>query len=288
MRSRVAIMSRPLVVGSLLVAGAAGTALAQSTAPAQALLDGSFVISVGAFILNTDIKAHLNGETVANPDVDFSKTFGHGNNANRARADAAWRITPTHHLRFMYFNNSRRGSRILDEEIRWGDYTYQVGGEVTAQTRFEIGALAYEYAFLRRPNYEVAASMGVHYTDLSLTLSGAATVTDANGNVTVVPVATRQGSLPAPLPVIGLRAGWVVSPQWFVDAQGQFFKARVGDVDGNWSDLRASATWMVNRKLGLGLGYNRFYNSIAVGKTSFDGRLRLGYSGVQLFATGAF
>ena len=39
---------------------------------------------------------------------------------------------------------------------------------------FDVYELAYEYAFLQRDNYEVAASIGVHYTELELTLSAEA------------------------------------------------------------------------------------------------------------------
>ena len=89
--------------------------------------------------------------------------------------------------------------------------------------------------------------------------------------------------------MIGLRAGWVVAPDWYVDASAQFFKIKAGDYDGNWSDLRVNATWMFHRNYGVGLGYDRFatqeYN---VSKDNFDGRLKLGYSGAQIYLTGSF
>jgi len=88
--------------------------------------------------------------------------------------------------------------------------------------------------------------------------------------------------------VIGVRAGWAVAPQWFLEGQGQFFKAKIGDVDGRITDLRASATWMFSQNLGIGMGYNRFITTADVEKTSFNGQARIGYSGLQLFATGTF
>lgn len=283
MSSNIASRSIPVFVCGALAALAAGSAFAQSTSPAQALLEDRFVFNLGIFAIQTDVTAHLNGTSATNPDVDFDKTFGKPNDATRVRADALWRITPTHHARFMYFNNSQTRSRALTEDVVWGDYTFASGSNVEALSKYSIVEFAYEYAFMRQPTYEVAGTVGIHYTDISLKLSGNATV-----NGTPVSGATKEASAPAPLPVIGLRAGWAVAPQWYVDAQAQFFKVNVNGVDGSISDLRVGATYMFNRNFGLGLGYNRFYTKVDVSKDSFDGGMKFGYSGLQAYLTSAF
>jgi hypothetical protein len=268
-------------------AGAAGSALAQPLTPAQSLLDQSFVINAGAFLVQTDLKASLNGQSVNNPEIDFDETFGKANDQTRIRADALWRITPKHHLTFMYFDNSTSRTKVLDRDVNWGDNLYKVGATVTSDMKFKVGALSYEYAFMRDPNYEVAANIGLHVSDLTLGLRGDATVTDASGT-RPVSGAVQSNSMTAPLPVIGLRGAWVVTPNLVLDAQAQFFKVKVDEVDGSWSDLRANATWMFNKTFGLGLGYDRFYNRVDVTKTGFNGKVKMGYSGLQLFGTVAF
>ena len=52
----------------------------------------------------------------------------------------------------------------------------------------------------------------------------------------------KKGDVSAPLPVIGIRAGWVVAPNVYLDAQGQYFKANISGYDGSVTDLRAGAT----------------------------------------------
>ena len=288
MRANTSLNVSRAVACGVLFAGVGGAASAQSVSPAQSLLDSSFVGNLGGFILSTDTKARLNGASTSNPDVDFDQTFGKASDSTRIRADVLWRITPTHHLRFMYFDNSIDRSRVIDRNVEWGDLQFQAGGRVDAQTDLKIGELAYEYAFIRQPGFELAGSAGLHVTDISVRLSGNATVRDANGNVSPATFNTKESSVTAPLPVFGLRAGWVVAPQWYVDAQGQIFKAKFGDYDARVLDLRAGVTWMYNRNFGIGLGYNRFTTTVDVDKPSFDGRLRVGYSGFQLFLTGAF
>ena len=283
MRSALVVKFGSLAVCAAAGVGAAGAAAAQSGAPAQALLDQSFVVNAGVFLVQTDLKANLNGQAVNNPEVDFDQAFGKADSSTRVRADARWRINPKHHLTFMYFDNRNSRTKVLDETIHWGDNTYDVGATVTADTKFKIGALAYEYAFMRQPSYEVSGSIGLHVSDLTLSLNGDATV-----NGTPVSKSTKSNSVTAPLPVLGLRGAWVVTPSILLEAQGQFFKLKVDEVDGYWSDIRASATWMFNKNFGLGLGYDRYFNRIDVSKNAFDGRVKFGYSGLQAFVTGSF
>jgi hypothetical protein len=270
-----------------LGASIASTASAQSS-PAQALLEERFVIHVGAFMLNTNVRANLNGQSGTNPDIDFDKDFGQSNDAARVRADVLWRITPGHNLRFMYFNNAVDRSSVIDRSISWGNATYEVGARVDLSHELEIFELAYEYAFLRRPDYELAASLGVHVTNTTVQLSGIANVTRPDGSVDSAAATTRSSSLPAPLPVIGLRGGWVIAPNWYLEGLVQYFRANVAGYDGYWSDIRVGTTWMYNRHVGIGLGYNRFASSLKVDRDNFNGRLRTGYSGLQAYLTFVF
>jgi hypothetical protein len=266
-----------------LVALAATAAGAQTGGNAQGLLDNKWVFSGGVFLVGTDVNASLNGTSTRNPEVDFDQAFGDDSDSTRGRIDALWRITPKHHMRFMYFNNNVSRSKTLDRDIQWGDATYKVGANVQSETKMTVYELAYEYAFMRAPSYEIAGTFGVHYTDLSLRLSGNATVNGVPGTFE-----SRSSSLPAPLPVLGLRGGWVVAPDWYLDASAQLFKLKVDGYDGNWWDLRAGATWMFARNFGVGLGYSRFTARVDVDRPSFNGHLKTGYSGLQAFLTGTF
>jgi hypothetical protein len=270
-------------VCALLAAGFANGAHAQA-GPAQTLLDGKFVGNLGGFILGTDFKASLNGESTNNSEIDFDKTFGDGNDQTRIRGDLLWRISPDHHLRFLYFDNSNSRSRVIDRDIVWGDNTYTAGGEVKLKTSLKIAELAYEYAFIRQPSFELNGSLGVHYMDVGIKLAGNAIIDGGEG----ASFSTKKGDVSAPLPVIGMRAGWVVAPNVYLDAQGQYFKANVSGYDGSVWDLRAGATWMFTPNFGLGIGYNRFNLNVKTDKENFDGRLKVGYSGFQAFLTGAF
>ncbi len=273
---------------AMLVLGLAASASAQSPSGADGLLNDHWVINLGGFFFTMNTDAGLNGQSSVNPDVDFDHELGKAADSCRVRADLLWRITPAHHLRLMYFDNSTARSRALERDLEWGDYTFIVGATAEFRQRTQVLELAYEYAFLRRPSYELAATLGLHVMDTRLQLSGTAYFTDPSGNTSTASATSKEYSLPAPLPVIGLRGGWILHPDWYLDLQGQVFKVKVGDYDGRWSDLRAGVTWMFHRNFGVGLGYNRFATSLDVSKNDFDGRLKTGYSGLLAYLTGTF
>jgi hypothetical protein len=280
-------LSSGLLCG-LIGAGVADSAAAQSASGAQGALNDRWVFDVGMFVFNSSLKANLNGQSSTNPEINFDDTFGDARDSTRVRADVLWRITPEHRARFAYFDNSNSRTRVLEDDIAWGDYTFLSGSSAKLKQELQVFEMSYEYAFVRRPTYEVAAVIGVHYMEIKIELSGSANVTDSEGNTVKGAASTKSSSLPAPLPVVGLRAGWVVAPAWYVDAQGQFFKVKAGAYDGYWSDLRVGATWMFHRNYGVGLGYDRFYSNLEVSKSDFDGRLKAGYSGLQAYLTGTF
>jgi hypothetical protein len=272
-----------VVAAGLLGLLAAPSAMAQLT-NAQGLLDNKFVINAGAFIVSTDVTARVNGTTTTNADVDFDDRFGTASDETRGRLDALWRITPRHHLRFMYFDNRITRNRVLDRDITWGDNTYHLGANVESQIKLHTYELAYEYAFLKQPDYEVSGTFGIHYSDLSLQLAGQAT--GPNGGAAAFVTDTR--SVPAPLPTIGIRGGWAFAPQWYGEASIQALRLNIDGYKGHWYDARAGVTWMFMKNFGAGLAYNRWSTRVDVDRGNFNGFARFGYSGLQAFLTGTF
>jgi len=260
------------------------TATQAQSSNAQGLIENAFVFNAGAFIVSTDVKAHLNGTSTTNPDIDFDDTFGTASDETRARFDALWRINPKHHVRFFYFNNSVTRNRVLDRDITWGDNTYHVGANVESQIKLKVYELAYEYAFIHQPTYEVAGTLGIHYSDLSLRLAGQATGPNGGAGTFV----SDERSLPAPLPVVGVRAGWAFAPDWYGELLGQAFRINIDGYKGHWFDGRAGVTWMFMRNFGAGLAYNRWTTRVDVDRSNFNGAARFGYSGLQAFLTGTF
>jgi hypothetical protein len=269
-----------------LLAGLAAVLFASPTlqAAGPSLLNDSFYISLGTFNVGSDTKVKLDGEAGTGSLVDLERTFG-DDDANRFRLDAWWRFAERHKIRALWFDSSASASRNIDTEIIWGDETFPVGADVRVDRDFSIYELAYEYSFLRRPSWELTGSFGLHYTQLKLALSADLEVDGQPGETRT---ASDSASVDAPLPVFGLRGLWNPGGDFWIDASAQYFALSIDEYDGSLTDYRLAAVWQPKKWLGLGIGYNAFNVDVDVDKSGFKGSLDWGYSGPQLFLSGAF
>ena len=247
------------------------------------VLNDPWQLSLGSFIVDTDTEVRLDGDTQGGTDIDWENTFG-GGDATRFRIDGQWRFAERHKARFMWFSSSTSRSKTIEEEINWGDETFPVNAKVESEFDFDVYELAYEYAFLRRDTYELNASIGLHYTDLSLSLAAKA----ASSGGTLTADIKEEGSVGAPLPVIGLRGLWQLPHNFWIEAQAQFFAISIDEYDGNLQDYKIMATWQPKKWLGIGVGYNRFAVDVDVDSDRFNGSLDWTYEGPMLSYSAVF
>jgi len=249
------------------------------------LLNDSFQVALGTFIITSEPSVQLKGDTSSGDKVDFDEALG-GGDSQRIRLDSHWRFGDTgrHKIKAIAFDMSRDNSRTFDEDIEWGGDIYPVGAEIDAEFSFTVIELAYEYSFMRRDNFELDASIGLHYTDLSSSLSAKA---ETSGG-TLTGDISNSASVAAPLPVIGLRGIWDLSHNFWLDATAQFFALSIDEYDGNLQDYRVLVTWQPKKWLGIGLGYNHFSIDVDVDASDFDGSLDWTYSGPMIFYSAVF
>lgn len=272
---------RRAFVGALIGAVMYGPA---AVAQDRGLLDDEYVVSLGTYFVDTDTEIGLNGSAgQVGTIIDLERDTGM-DESTRFRIDGLWRINGgRHHVRAMYFDVSRSGSRQIDRQLVVGDTVYPVSATVEASFDAKIFELAYEYAFVERETLEVAASIGAHALNFDFGISG-------NGLVNGRPVAgaAESGDTNAPLPVIGVRGMWRFADDWYLDAQGQWFSVELDGIDGGLTDLRIGLTWMFSEHFGAGLGWNRFSIDVDASKRSFDGTFDWRYQGAQVYLTGSF
>jgi len=246
-------------------------------------LNDPFHVSIGTYVVSSEPSIQLNGETTTGDNVNFDEVLG-GGDASRVRLDADWRFgdSTRHKLRLVGFSMSRDNKKTIDEQIDWGDVTYPVNAELKAEFKFSVIELAYEYAFLRRDNYELGGSIGLHYAGIDASLKAERTATGEVIN------RSNDASVDLPLPVIGLRGLWKLPYNFYVDAQGQYFALAIDEYDGNVQDYRLMLTWQPKSWLGLGIGYNSFKVDVDVEKDKFNGSLAWKYDGPMIFYSASF
>lgn len=251
-------------------------------ADAPNLLEDRFQLSLGTFGVNNEPRVDLKGETGGGGTVDVGRSVS-GNEVN-PRLDGQWRFADRHKVRMSAFSYSRSKTRVLDEEIEWGDETFPVNAELEVDNGWTVIAAAYEYSFVRREKYEIGASIGLHYFDFDVELR-------AEGDASGEPferVLEESASIGLPAPVVGLRGLWSLSHNLWIDAAVEYFALSLDDYSGSLQDYRLFITWQPKTWLGVGVGYNRFKVDVDVDKDDFNGNLDWVYDGPMIFYSASF
>jgi hypothetical protein len=211
---------------------------------------------------------------------DCTSRWGRGErNAGGLEAHLWWRRPHPVSHRWV-----RTRSAAIDQEISWGDEIFPVNAEVQSKFDFDVYQLGYEYALRRRESHELAASIGLHVTDLSASLSARGSVGDGGPGR----AGAETGSATAPLPVIGLNGLWALPNDLWLNATAQYFYLKTGDYKGRIQDYRVALTWQPQKWLGVGIGYDYFLLDVDVDRPRFTGTLDWTYRGPMLFYSASF
>lgn len=268
-----------------LAAGAALLSSAGAVADDQNLLDSRFQFGLGTFVNGSSLQIRLDGEAggpIGTP-INWGRTIG-DKDVSRFRFDGLWRVTGRHHLRLMYTDYSSAAERRIEDEIIWDGEVIPVGALARGTFGFEVFEVAYEYAFVKRPDLEVTGSFGAHVTQLEATLLARVQVGDDQATV------ERGGTadVDAPLPVFGARGLWRLQDDIYADLLGQAFYLSAGDYQGRILNWRATLLWQWHPRVGIGVGYDWFRVDVDGDEDGFRGTLDWTYKGPQAFFNVAF
>jgi hypothetical protein len=259
----------------------AGRAMAADRAPD--LLTDAFQATAASYFVQSAQTIQLNGESGAGDRVDWDQEFG-GIDTRRIRLDGHWRFTDRQKVHMTMFGASHERTAVLEDAIAWGEETYPASARVETDFSFDIVEFAYEYAMLRRDNYELNGSVGLHYMTVTASLEADA---ESSGR-TLTEDISETARLDAPLPVIGVGGVWSLRHDFWIDASAQFFALSIDDYNGHLQNYRASLTWQPRSWLGIGVGFNYFAIDLDADKDNFDGTLVWSYRGPLVFYRASF
>lgn len=143
---------------------------------------------------------------------------------------------------------------------------------------FTVMELAYRYSVVRRENFELNASFGIHNIDFNTALNATITSPGGQGSLSVA----QDASTDAPLPVVGLGFTWHLVGDLYLQAQAQYFQVEYGGIDGGLQDYQAGILWQLSDHFGVGAAYNLFDLDVTSDDAdTFRGELDWRYAGPQ-------
>ena len=261
----------------VVTALAAAAALCSSAPQALAQPDTrepweKWSLAVGGFITDLDNTVRIGAPGIG-VEVDLEDTLGLDRTQAVYRLDGSYRLGSSrrHRVDVTWFDLSRAATRVLEEEIEIDGIVYPVGTTVRSEFDLRFLNARYSYSFYQDDRVDLAASLGLHITDVGLAVEEATR-------------GTRGDALTAPLPLIGARLDVAITPNWYMRSHAQALWVKFGDIEGRIADLLLAAEYRGWDRFAVGAGVNSlrlFVESRDWG--GFNGRIESNFVGLMLY-----
>ena len=241
-----------------------------------------FNVNLGYFISNVDTNLSLGSGVGLNVNVE--DLLGLEGTSNVFRIDGSWRFTDNrrHRLDVTWFSFQRDGSKTIGQDIPIKDedgnpITIPAGTQVNSNFDLDIYRGRYSYSFFQDDRMDLAFSIGLYVMPIDIELK-------ASGLVNV----DESETFTAPLPTLGLRMDFAITPKWFVRSNFEVFYVEIKEFKGTLYESNVAIEYIPWKHLGFGLAANVFDLDIeADGEDypgiDFKGELNFRYSGLLLY-----
>ena len=180
----------------------------------------------------TDLRLDSSAGVQGTP-INAENDLGLDSSDFEAKFQAMVRVGERHRLRFDYFSLDRTGNTTLTTPIVFRDVVLQPTDPVQTELSLRTLGISYEYSFIHRETFELAATIGLNDTDIS----ARARVSTETRHV------DQREDQAGPFPTIGLDATYVVSKRFYFDARAQYFKLSVDHLTGTLTFYEAAALY---------------------------------------------
>jgi hypothetical protein len=237
-------------------------------------------LSLGVERVSTTTNMRLDSSNgVQGTPVNAESEFGVDRSDFEPKFQAMVRVDERHRLRFDYFTLDRTGNTTLTgAPVIFRDVILQTGDPVQTTLSLRTLGISYEYSFIHREKFELAATVGVNDTDIS-----------AQARVSTQTRHVNQSEDQAgPFPTVGLDATYVVSKRFYFDGRVQYFKVSVGDIEGSLGFYELDALYRFRPNVSFALGYTAVKADLSSQKPSNSGYFDLNSKGPEFFVRVAF
>lgn len=236
-------------------------------------------VSLGVMRVSSNTSMRLDSsQGVTGTPVDAEQIFGLDKSDFEPKFQAMVRVGERHRLRFDYFTLDRTGKTTLTAPLIFRDVVLQTGDPVDTNLSLRTLGINYEYSFLHREKFEVAATIGINDTDISTR----ARVSTQNRHV------DQREDQAGPFPTIGLDATYVLSKRFYFDARAQYFKLAVDHLNGTLTFYEVAALYRLRPNIAFALGYNSVKADLTSRQTKDSGFFDFSTKGPEFFVRIAF
>ena len=242
-----------------------------------------FSLNAGYFISNVDTDLSLGSGLGLTANLEDLLGFDSTNSV--FRIDAFWRFTENrrHRLDLTWFSFRRDGSKTIGRDLTIKDdegneINIPAGSQVESNFNLDIYRGRYSYSFFQDDRMDLAFSIGAYIMPIDIGLRAAGLI-----NV------DESEKFTAPLPTLGLRADFAITPKWYLRSNFEVFYLEINEFKGTIYESNVALEYLPWKHFGFGLAANIFNLRIeADGEDypgiDFKGEIEFRYSGLLLYA----
>jgi hypothetical protein len=217
-------------------------------------------ISLGAFAIG-NISARLyfgpDDRAIAIP-IDIEKDLGFEDSVVAFRAKFDYRFSKKHALSLGYYRLRFDGIRRLARDIELGDSQFELGLNVNSRYDETIVKLAYNFIFHDEGRVALSVTPGIHFSSADFAITASVDL-NGGGGINLPPVGvTEDASVTAPLPMLGGRILYRMTPKWSMILYSDIFFLTYDSQEGSLTDSSILFEYQGDSAFGFGAGLNRF------------------------------
>jgi len=263
-----------LIATAIAYTSVINNAIADDEAPVFAFPD-RWMVRLGAYIVDgSNTQFSVNSALGVGAAVDYQKDLGGEDGDTIPRIDAYFRFNERHRIDFTAFSIDRKGERTLAIDITIGDETFSASETLQSDIKYRLYRLGYGYSFYHSPTVELTLTAGLNITSYDLGFATADGAVAESAGVTV------------PLPVVGLRMGYAITPKWNVRYVSEAFFIEFDDsFRGALLNFELNTEYKIFKHFALGIGLARIGISAEVDDDDWRGKVTDSYRGFNVFGT---
>jgi hypothetical protein len=213
---------------------------------------------------------------VSGTPVSGENDLGLPGRLHEGRVDLMFRMRERSKVRLDYLQADRSASRVLANDVIFGNNTFAAGSLAQTTLNWHMGDLTYTYSFYRSDRLEIGTGLAVYLLQVQLT--------------SAVPAQLQQQSVTAagPLPALPLDLAWCISSHFALTARAAYLKAAINGAYGSFADLHADAQYRPVPNFAIGIGYSSIRASLSRARGDTPGMFDMSIRGPEAFIRFSF
>ena len=176
-----------------------------------------------------------------------------------------------------YFAIDRESRATIEREIRFAGVKFEASANVLSDFETDTYRLGVGWDFLRRDNYAIGVSGGLHATNFVIQLEGEASFAGATTEFV-----TRKRNALAPLPTLGVHGEVEVIPRLTLRGKLDYLDLTLNNASGRIFNGEAMLLYNINDNIALGAGYRHVDMRLELAKQDWTGSIDYQFDGPKL------